>query len=88
MRTSREDAAVLAAGRDSENVGLSAESGSQIRAGGYRMALAREGAKDATRSEALRLSPNQAAWFARKCDDAKAEAALIAVAGLLREAGR
>jgi hypothetical protein len=88
MRTSRKDAALLPAGRACENFGLSAESGSQIGAGGYRMALAHEGAKDAAGSEAHRRSPNQAAWFARKCDDAKAEAALIAAAGLLREVGR
>ena len=50
--------------------------------------VGREGAKDAARSEALRRWPNKAALFARKCDDGKAEAALIAVAALSREAAR
>ena len=50
--------------------------------------VGREGAKDAARSEALRRWPNKAALFAPKCDDGKAEAALIAVAALSREAAR
>ncbi|HWY83972.1 MAG TPA: hypothetical protein VNY10_18965 [Roseiarcus sp.] len=45
-----------------------------------------EGAKDAARSEAIRRWPAKAALFARVKDDGRAEAALIAVAGLLREA--
>jgi crossover junction endodeoxyribonuclease RuvC len=48
----------------------------------------RDGAKDAARSEAIRRWPDQAGLFARVKDDGRAEAALIAVAGLLREAGR
>jgi crossover junction endodeoxyribonuclease RuvC len=40
--------------------------------------------KDAARSEAIRRWPNHAALFARVKDDGRAEAALIAVAGLLR----
>ena len=45
--------------------------------------------KDASRSEAIRRWPNHAALFARVKDDGRAEAALIAVAGLLRkERGR
>ena len=50
--------------------------------------VGREGAKDAARSEALRRWPNKAALFTRKCDEGKAEAALIAVAALSREAAR
>jgi hypothetical protein len=46
----------------------------------------RDGAKDAARSEAIRRWPDKAALFARVKDDGRAEAALIAVAGLLREA--
>jgi hypothetical protein len=48
----------------------------------------REGAKDAARSEAIRRWPGKAALFARVKDDGRAEAALIAVAGLKREAGQ
>lgn len=44
----------------------------------------REGAKDAARSEAIRRWPSQAALFARVKDDGRAEAGLIAVAGLAR----
>jgi hypothetical protein len=40
--------------------------------------------KDAARSEAIRRWPNHAGLFARVKDDGRAEAALIAVAGLLR----
>jgi crossover junction endodeoxyribonuclease RuvC len=47
----------------------------------------KEGAKDAARSEAIRRWPSQAALFARVKDDGRAEAALIAVAGLLRKGG-
>jgi crossover junction endodeoxyribonuclease RuvC len=45
----------------------------------------RERAKDAARSEAIRRWPAQASLFARVKDDGRAEAALIAVAGMLRE---
>jgi crossover junction endodeoxyribonuclease RuvC len=48
----------------------------------------KDGAKDAARSEAIRRWPDKAALFARVKDDGRAEAALIAVAGLLREGGR
>jgi crossover junction endodeoxyribonuclease RuvC len=41
--------------------------------------------KDASRGEAIRRWPNRAAFFARKKDDGRAEAALIAAAGRLRE---
>jgi crossover junction endodeoxyribonuclease RuvC len=44
----------------------------------------REGAKDLARSEAIRRWPGQAQLFARSKDDGRAEAALIAVAGLMR----
>jgi crossover junction endodeoxyribonuclease RuvC len=46
---------------------------------------ARERAKDAARSEAIRRWPDKAGLFARVRDDGRAEAALIAAAGLLRE---
>jgi crossover junction endodeoxyribonuclease RuvC len=46
------------------------------------------GAKDAARAEAIRRWPDKAAWFALKKWDGRAEAALIAVAGLLREGRR
>ncbi len=49
------------------------------------IAPGREGAKDAARSEAIRRWPDQAALFARVKDDGRAEAALIGVAGLIRE---
>jgi len=42
-------------------------------------------AKDMARSEAIRRWPGKAALFSRKADEGKAEAALIAVAGILRE---
>jgi crossover junction endodeoxyribonuclease RuvC len=45
----------------------------------------REGAKDAARSEAIRRWPAKAAFFARVREDGRAEAALIALAGLKRE---
>ncbi len=41
--------------------------------------------KDASRSEAIRRWPAHAAFFARVKDDGRAEAALIAVAGLQRD---
>jgi crossover junction endodeoxyribonuclease RuvC len=40
--------------------------------------------KDASRSEALRRWPGLAAKFKRQCDDGRAEAALIGVAGLIK----
>lgn len=43
------------------------------------------GAKDRARAEALRRLPSNAGLFARKRDDGRAESALIAVAGLLRQ---
>jgi crossover junction endodeoxyribonuclease RuvC len=46
-----------------------------------------EGAKDAARSQALRRWPGHAATFARVKDDGRAEAALIAVGGLMRKGG-
>jgi crossover junction endodeoxyribonuclease RuvC len=42
------------------------------------------GAKDMARSEAIRRWPDMAGLFARAKDDGRAEAALIAVAGLKR----
>ena len=47
----------------------------------------KEGAKDAARAEAIRRWPDKAGLFARVKDDGRAEAALIAVAGLIREGG-
>lgn len=47
--------------------------------------VGRDGAKDAARSAAIRRWPAKAPLFARVKDDGRAEAALIAVAGLLRE---
>lgn len=44
----------------------------------------RDGAKDAARSEAIRRWPGKAGLFARVKDDGRAEAGLIAVAGLAR----
>jgi crossover junction endodeoxyribonuclease RuvC len=49
------------------------------------IAPGKDGAKDAARSEAIRRWPDQAALFARVRDDGRAEAALIAVAGLIQE---
>ncbi len=43
--------------------------------------------KDSARSVAISRWPSRAALFARKCDCDRAEAALIAVAGLLRKGG-
>ena len=48
----------------------------------------KDGAKDAARSEAIWRWPSKAALFARVKDDGRAEAALIALAGLKREHGR
>jgi crossover junction endodeoxyribonuclease RuvC len=48
----------------------------------------RDGAKDAARSEAIRRWPAKAALFARAKDDGRADAALIAVAGLRRDQER
>jgi crossover junction endodeoxyribonuclease RuvC len=48
----------------------------------------KDGAKDAARSEAIRRWPAKAALFARVKDDGRAEACLIAIAGLRREASR
>jgi hypothetical protein len=44
--------------------------------------------KDLARSEAIRRWPASAERFARACDDGRAEAALIALAGIVREGGR
>ena len=52
------------------------------------IAPGKEGAKDAARAEAIRRWPDKAALFARKRDDGRAEAALIALAGLMREVAR
>jgi hypothetical protein len=52
------------------------------------IAPGRNGAKDAARSEAIRRWPAKASLFARVKDDGRAESALIALAGLLREAPR
>lgn len=48
----------------------------------------KDGAKDAARSKAIAIWPGEAARFARIKDHGRAEAALIGVAGLLREGGR
>jgi crossover junction endodeoxyribonuclease RuvC len=48
----------------------------------------KDGAKDAARAEAIRRWPDKAALFARVKDDGRAEACLIAIAGLLREGAR
>ena len=45
----------------------------------------RDGAKDAARSEAIRRWRDKAGLFARVRDDGRAEAALIAVAGLVKK---
>lgn len=47
-----------------------------------------QGMKDLARAAAIRRWPAQAALFARVKDDGRAEAALIAVAGLIRDAAR
>ncbi len=52
------------------------------------IAPGKNGAKDAARSEAIRRWPEHARLFARVKDDGRAEAALIAVAGLKREGAR
>ena len=51
------------------------------------IAPGKEGAKDAARSEAIRRWPAHAALFARVKDDGRAEACLIAIAGLMRNGG-
>jgi crossover junction endodeoxyribonuclease RuvC len=48
----------------------------------------RDGAKDAARSEAIRRWPAKASLFARVKDDGRAESALIALAGVMRERAR
>jgi crossover junction endodeoxyribonuclease RuvC len=50
-------------------------------------AAGKEGAKDAARAEAIRRWPSHASLFARVKDDGRAEAALIGVAGILRNGG-
>lgn len=52
------------------------------------IAPGKDGAKDAARSEAIRRWPAQASLFARVKDDGRAEAALIAVAGMMREGSK
>jgi crossover junction endodeoxyribonuclease RuvC len=52
------------------------------------IAPGKEGAKDAARSEAIRRWPGQAGLFARVKDDGRAEAALIAIGGMLRTGQR
>jgi crossover junction endodeoxyribonuclease RuvC len=49
------------------------------------IAPGKEGTKDSARSEAIRRWPAHAALFGRVKDDGRAEAALIAVAGLTRK---
>jgi crossover junction endodeoxyribonuclease RuvC len=51
------------------------------------IAPGKDGAKDAARSEAIRRWPAHASLFARVRDDGRAEACLIAVAGLIRKGG-
>ena len=46
----------------------------------------KEGAKDAARAKAIARWPSHASKFARVKDDGRAEAALIGLAGLLKEA--
>ncbi len=48
------------------------------------IAPGKDGAKDAARSQAIRRWPQHAGLFARVKDDGRAEAALIAIAGLAR----
>jgi crossover junction endodeoxyribonuclease RuvC len=50
------------------------------------IAPGKDGAKDAARSQAIRRWPDKAALFARVKDDGRAESALLALAGLKREA--
>ena len=49
------------------------------------IAPGKAGAKDAARSEAIRRWPGKAALFSRIRDDGRAEAALIGLAGIMRE---
>jgi crossover junction endodeoxyribonuclease RuvC len=46
-----------------------------------------DGAKDAARSEAIRRWPSHAALFRLSKHDGRAEAALIAIAGLMKKGG-
>src|SRR6185437_8202366 len=48
----------------------------------------KDGAKDLARSKAIAIWPGEAARFARAKDHGRAEACLIGIAGLLREARR
>lgn len=50
-------------------------------------AAERADAKDRSRAEALRRWPAHAALFARKRDDGRSDAALIALAGILKKGG-
>ncbi len=52
------------------------------------IAPGKDGAKDAARAEAIRRWPDKAALFARVKDDGRAEAALIGLAGLMRDSRR
>lgn len=52
------------------------------------VAPGKDNAKDAARSEAIRRWPSKAVLFARVKDADRAEAALIAVAGLIRDANQ
>jgi crossover junction endodeoxyribonuclease RuvC len=52
----------------------------------YGIAPGKKAAKDAARSKAIARWPNKAALFALKKHDGRAEACLIAMAGLMREA--
>jgi crossover junction endodeoxyribonuclease RuvC len=49
------------------------------------IAPGKAGAKEAARSEAIRRWPAKAALFSRIRDDGRAEAALIGLAGIMRE---
>jgi crossover junction endodeoxyribonuclease RuvC len=49
------------------------------------IAPGKAGAKDAARAEAIRRWPDKSSLFARVRDDGRAEAALIAVAGLMKQ---
>jgi|SRR5579863_174662 len=84
MRASTKNPAPLAAGPASENFSLSAESGSQIKADGYRMALAGDALADVSRIIAVNALAAEGA--ARRGDEAEAVARLRAVAAALDEA--
>jgi crossover junction endodeoxyribonuclease RuvC len=49
------------------------------------IAPGKAGAKDAARSEAIRRWPGEAALFSRGRDDGRAEAALIGIAGIMKD---